>query len=81
MLKLHKKILIDLLKTNRVAHESLWIINAIAIKQGSKQLLETLTKRPEIESLTFDEKYEIFDEPTVDVTEQKKSCRMALRIC
>jgi len=55
-----QKNLIDLLKTNRVAHESLWIINAIAIKQGSKQLLETLTKRPEIESLTFDEKYENF---------------------
>jgi subtilisin family serine protease len=37
----------------------LWIINAIGIKRGSKQLAEELASREDVEQIVFDQKYEI----------------------
>jgi len=71
--EISQKPIISYLKAKEVSFDTLWIINAITIKQGTEELARTLAMRPEVESINVDEKYEIFDEPTFDVNNKEKA--------
>jgi len=68
-----QKSIVNLLSKNQVTFERLWIINSIVVKQGTQELAKTLSERPEVLSITHNEKYEIFDEPSTDIAEEKKA--------
>jgi len=53
-----KELLAVVAKKNIVAHK-IWIINAIHIVAGTQELAEELAQNPMVESVVFDQKYEI----------------------
>jgi subtilisin family serine protease len=61
----------SLLKEKNVEYSKLWIINSISVKKGSVSLINELSLRSDVESLTFDEKYTIADSNTKEISQEE----------